>query len=93
MMNSVSFNPVRSLGGVLPNDRGSVTVDGKTYPVKKVPIHSPLKSTFAPVYCDVVMINGKSYPVEKVTDWTACDKTKDVVIVNGKTYDVKKHCF
>lgn len=87
MLNSVSFNPMFS-SDILPINRGSVTVDGKTYPVKRVPCNDPHKCTVTQEYQDVVFINGKAYPVKQVGDKITCDKTKKVVVIDGREYRV-----
>ena len=88
MIKSLSFNANSGVSNVMPNKAGAIIIDGKAYPVKKVPVRNPLKQTIAPEYREVVVINGKIYPVEKSRNMLTCDGTKDVVVIGNKTYNV-----
>ena len=88
MINSLSFSANSGVSNVMPNKTGTVIIDGKAYPVRKVPVRNPLKQTMVPEYREVVVVNGKIYPVEKSRDMLTCDGTKDVVVIGDKTYNV-----
>ena len=71
-----------------PMQKQTVYVNGKEYPVVKVP------STgfgIAQSYQEVVIIDGKQYPVRNVPSLMACDATSKAVIIDGKQYPVSSN--
>ena len=81
-------NSASQTSSVMPMTNKTVTIDGKSYPVIKVPDNNSGVSTFAQTYKEVVIIDGQQYDVETASDILGCDTTKEVVNVDGQQYDV-----
>ena len=77
--------------GFMPKGGKTITINGQTVQVQKVPCKKPGVFSFAPMYKEVVIIDGKEYDVQEVPDRFGCDKKKQVVVIDGKIYDVKNN--
>lgn len=77
--------------GFMPKGGKTITINGQTVQVQKVPCKKPGVFSFAPMYKEVVIIDGKEYDVQEVPDLFGCDKKKQVVVIDGKIYDVKNN--
>lgn len=90
-VSAVGSVPVNFSSNSFAPMRKSVYIDGKEYPVRKVPDNNPTRTSVAPIMKECIFVNGKRYDVKTTNNPLTCDGNCQVVVVDGKKYNVRVH--